>query len=68
MYQRIEAAETDSILAPVVDAVTGGVRVFATVCIVLLYGWIFIALGIAAVIVILRLRKHRKKDKAEKAQ
>ena len=32
------------------------------------YGWVFIALGIAAMIIILRLRKRHRKDKAEKAQ
>ena len=69
MYQRIEeVSETGSVFAPVVEAVTGGIRAFAVVCIVLLYGWVFIGLGIVAVIVILRLRKRRRKDKAEKAQ
>jgi len=32
------------------------------------YGWVFIALGIAAMIIILRSGKRRQKDKAEKAQ
>ena len=67
MYQQIEAAsETDSLFMPVWDAIKGGVQAFATVCIALLYGWVFIALGIAAMLIILRLRKRRRKDKAEK--
>ena len=57
-----------SFFAPVWDAVKGGVHAFAAVIIALLYGWVFIALGIAAVIIIVRLRKRRRKDKAEKAQ
>ena len=62
MYQQIEAAsETDSFFAPVWDAIKGGLHAFAAVCIALLYGWVFIALGIAAMIIILRLRKRRRK-------
>jgi len=62
MYQQIEAAsETGSFFMPVWDAIKGGVQAFATVCIALLYGWVFIALGIAAMIIILRLRKRRRK-------
>ena len=69
MYQQIEAAsETGSVFMPVWDAIKGGVQAFAAVCIALLYGWGFIALGIAAMIIILRLRKQRRKDKAEKVQ
>jgi hypothetical protein len=69
MYQQIEAAsETGSVFMPVWDAIKGGVQAFAAVCIALLYGWVFIALGIAAMIIILRLRKQRRKDKAEKVQ
>lgn len=69
MYQQIEdTSETDSFFAPVWDAIKGGVQAFAAVCIALLYGWVFIALGIAAMIIILRLRKQYRKDKAEKAQ
>ena len=69
MYQQIEAAsETGSVFMPVWDAIKGGVQAFAAVCIALLYGWVFIALGIAAMIIILRLRKRRRKDKAEKVQ
>ena len=69
MYQQIEAAsETGSVFMPVWDAIKGGVQAFAAVCIALLYGWVFIALGIAAMLIILRLRKRRRKDKAEKAQ
>lgn len=67
MYQQIEAAsETGSVFMPVWDAIKGGVQAFAAVCIALLYGWVFIALGIAAMLIILRLRKRRRKDKAEK--
>ena len=62
MYQQIEAAsETGSLFMPVWDAIKGGVQAFAAVCIALLYGWVFIALGIAAMIIILRLRKRRRK-------
>ena len=62
MYQQIEdTSETDSFFAPVWDAIKGGVQAFAAVCIALLYGWVFIALGIAAMIIILRLRKRRRK-------
>ena len=69
MYQQIEAAsETGSLFMPVWDAIKGGVQAFAAVCIALLYGWVFIALGIAAMLIILRLRKRRRKDKAEKTQ
>jgi len=69
MYQQIEAAsETGSVFMPIWDAIKGGVQAFAAVCIALLYGWVFIALGIAAMLIILRLRKRRRKDKAEKAQ
>lgn len=69
MYQQIEAAsETGSVFMPIWDAIKGGVQAFAAVCIALLYGWVFIALGIAAIIIILRLRKRRRTDKAEKAQ
>ena len=69
MYQQIEAAsETGSVFMPIWDAIKGGVQAFAAVCIALLYGWVFIALGIAAIIIILRLKKRRRKDKAEKAQ
>lgn len=69
MYQQIEAAsETGSLFMPVWDAIKGGVQAFAAVCIALLYGWVFIALGIAAMLIILRLRKQRRKDKAEKVQ
>ena len=69
MYQQIEAAsKTGSFFMPVWDAIKGGVQAFAAVCIVLLYGWVFIALGIAAIIIILRLRKRHRKDKAEKVQ
>jgi len=69
MYQQIEAAsETGSVFMPIWDAIKGGVQAFATVCIALLYGWVFIALGIAAMLIILRLRKRRRKDKAEKVQ
>ena len=69
MYQQIEAAsETGSLFMPVWDAIKGGVQAFAAVCIALLYGWVFIALGIAAIIIILRLRKRHRKDKAEKVQ
>ncbi|QSH92576.1 hypothetical protein C5N99_08190 [Treponema medium] len=39
----------------------GGVQAFAAVCIALLYGWVFIALGIAAMLIILRLRKRHRK-------
>ena len=68
MYQQIEdASETGSFFAPVWDAVKGGVYAFAAVVIALLYGWVFIALGIAAVIIIVRLRKRRK-AKGDKAQ
>ena len=69
MYQQIEAAsETGSVFMPIWDAIKGGVQAFAAVCIALLYGWVFIALGIAAMLIILRLRKRRRKDKAEKVQ
>lgn len=62
MYQEVEAtSETGSVFMPVWEAIKGGVQVFAAVCIALLYGWVFIALGIAAVIIILRLRKRRRK-------
>ena len=62
MYQQIEAAsETGSVFMPIWDAIKGGVQAFATVCIALLYGWVFIALGIAAIIIILRLRKRHRK-------
>ena len=62
MYQQIEdTSETDSFFAPVWDAIKGGVQAFAAVCIALLYGWVFIALGITAIIIILRLRKRRRK-------
>ena len=62
MYQQIEAAsETGSLFMPVWDAIKGGVQAFAAVIIALLYGWVFIALGIAAMIIILRLRKRRRK-------
>ena len=62
MYQQIEAAsETGSLFMPVWDAIKGGVQAFAAVCIALLYGWVFIALGIAAMLIILRLRKRRRK-------
>ena len=65
MYQQIEAAsETGSVFMPIWDAIKGGVQAFAAVCIALLYGWVFIALGIAAIIIILR----RRKDKVENAQ
>ena len=58
MYQQIEAAsETGSLFMPVWDAIKGGVQAFAAVCIALLYGWVFIAVGIAAIIIILRRRK-----------
>lgn len=68
MYQQIEdASKTGSFFAPVWDAVKGGVHAFAAVVIALLYGWVFIALGIAAVIIIVRLRKRRK-AKGDKAQ
>lgn len=68
MYQAVEnTAVADSVFAPVWDAIKGGVRAFAAVCIALLYGWVFIALGVAAIIIILHLRKRRRKDKAEKA-
>lgn len=68
MYQQKEdASETSSLFAPVWDAIKGGVRAFAAVCIALLYGWIFIALGVVAIIFIVRLRKRRK-DRAEKAE
>ena len=69
MYQQIEAAsETGSVFMPVWDAIKGGVQAFAAVCIALLYGWVFIALGIAAMLIILHLRKRQWKDKAEKVQ
>ncbi|MGI5075621.1 DUF4349 domain-containing protein [Treponema vincentii] len=69
MYQEVEAAsEAGAFFMPVWDAIKGGVQAFAAVCIALLYGWVFIALGIAAMIIILRLRKRRRKDKAEKVQ
>ena len=62
MYQEVEAAPGNgSLFMPVWEAIKGGVQVFAAVCIALLYGWVFIALGIAAVIIILRLRKRRRK-------
>ena len=62
MYQQIEAAsETGSVFMPIWDAIKGGVQAFAAVCIALLYGWVFIALGIAAIIIILRLRKRHRK-------
>ena len=62
MYQQIEdTSETDSFFAPVWDALKGGLHAFAAVIIALLYGWVFIALGIAAMIIILRLRKRRRK-------
>jgi len=62
MYQQIEAAsETGSVFMPIWDAIKGGVQAFAAVCIALLYGWVFIALGIAAMLIILRLRKRRRK-------
>ena len=62
MYQQIEAAsETGSVFMPIWDAIKGGVHAFAAVIIALLYGWVFIALGIAAVIIIVRLRKRRRK-------
>lgn len=68
MYQEVEnTAETSSIVAPIWDAIKGGLEAFAAVCIALLYGWVFIALGIAAIIIILRLRKRRRKDKTETA-
>ena len=68
-YKQIEAAsETGSVFMPIWDAIKGGVQAFAAVCIALLYGWVFIALGIAAMLIILRLRKRRRKDKAEKVQ
>ena len=51
------ASETGSFFMPVWDAIKGGVQAFAAVCIALLYGWVFIALGIAAMLIILRLRK-----------
>ena len=58
MYQQIEAAsETGSVFMPIWDAIKGGLHAFAAVIIALLYGWVFIALGIAAMIIILRLRK-----------
>ena len=61
MYQQIEAAsETGSVFMPIWDAIKGGVQAFAAVCIALLYGWVFIALGIAAMLIILRLRKRRR--------
>ena len=61
MYQQIEAAsETGSVFMPVWDAIKGGVQAFAAVCIALLYGWVFIALGIAAMLIIQRLRKRRQ--------
>ena len=69
MYQEVEAAPGNgSLFMPVWEAIKGGVQVFAAVCIALLYGWVFIALGITAVIIILRLRKRHRKDKAEKVQ
>lgn len=62
MYQEVEAAPGNgSLFMPVWEAIEGGVQVFAAVCIALLYGWVFIALGITAVIIILRLRKRRRK-------
>ncbi|EPF47828.1 hypothetical protein HMPREF1222_00088 [Treponema vincentii F0403] len=62
MYQQIEAAsEAGAFFMPVWDAIKGGVQAFAAVCIALLYGWVFIALGIAAMLIILRLRKRRRK-------
>ena len=62
MYQEVEAAPGNgSLFMPVWEAIKGGVQVFAAVCIALLYGWVFIALGITAVIIILRLRKRRRK-------
>lgn len=62
MYQQIKAAsETGSVFMPVWNAIKGGVRAFAAVCIALLYGWVFIALGIATMLIILRLRKRRRK-------
>ena len=62
MYQQIEAAsETGSVFMPIWDAIKGGVQAFAAVCIALLYGWVFIVLGIAAMLIILRLRKRRRK-------
>lgn len=69
MYQEVEAAsEAGAFFMPVWDAIKGGVQAFAAVCIALLYGWVFIALGIAAMIIILRSGKRRRKDKAEKVQ
>lgn len=69
MYQEVEAAPGNgSLFMPVWEAIKGGVQAFAAVCIALLYGWVFLALGIAAVIIILRLRKRRRNDKAEKVQ
>ena len=69
MYQQIEAtSDTGSVFMPIWDAIKGGVQAFAAVCIALLYGWVFIALGIAAMIIILRSGKRRRKDKAEKVQ
>ena len=69
MYQQIEAAsDTGSVFMPIWDAIKGGVQAFAAVCIALLYGWVFIALGIAAMIIILRSGKRRRKEKAEKVQ
>ena len=68
-YKQIAAAsENGSFFMPVWDAIKGGVQAFAAVCIALLYGWVFIALGITAMLIILRLRKRWRKDKAEKAQ
>ena len=62
MYQQIEAAsETGSVFMPIWDAIKGGVQAFAAVCIALLYGWVFIVLGITAMLIILRLRKRRRK-------
>ena len=62
MYQQIEAtSDTGSVFMPIWDAIKGGVQAFAAVCIALLYGWVFIALGITAIIIILRLRKRRWK-------
>ena len=62
MYQQIEAtSDTGSVFMPIWDAIKGGVQAFAAVCIALLYGWVFIALGIAAMLIILRLRKRRRK-------
>ena len=69
MYQEVEAAPGNgSLFMPVWEAIKGGVQAFAAVCIALLYGWVFIALGITVVIIILRLRKRHRKDKAEKVQ